>query len=112
MPQHDRIDSLRGRTVRWTFADGPSAGTTYEHVFNEDGTIGFRGADKSGRGKFTLAREGTVEKFGDGIFVVSYLAVGGFTLTVVMNMRDRKMIGFASNNDSWFKQQGTFELVD
>ena len=46
MPQKPQIDSLRGRTVRWTFNDGPTAGTTYEHRFDEDGSIGFRGVDK------------------------------------------------------------------
>jgi len=111
MAQKDRIDSLRGRTLRWTFVDGPTAGTTYEHIFNNDGSIGFRGADKSGKGKFTPTKDGTVMKVGDGMFVVSYLADSGFTLTVVVNTQKMEMVGFASNNDSWFQQKGTFEFV-
>ena len=80
MPQKPQIDSLRGRTVRWTFNDGPTAGTTYEHRFDEDGTIGFRGVDKSAKGGFTRTKQGTVMKLGDGYFVVSYLSESGFLL--------------------------------
>ena len=111
MAQKDRIDSLRGRTIRWTFVDGPTAGTTYEHIFNDDGSIGFRGADKSAKGKFSRTKDGAVVKVGDGLFVMSYLADSGFTLTVVVNTQRMEMVGFASNNDSWFQQKGTFEFV-
>src|SRR5207244_4241752 len=27
------MDSLRGKTLRWTFTDGPAAGTLFEHTF-------------------------------------------------------------------------------
>ena len=112
MAQKTRIDSLRGRTLRWTFTDGPTAGTTYEHNFAKDGSIGFRGADTSAKGVFTRTKTGTVVKVGDGMFVVSYLAESGFTLTVVLNTGDGTMVGFASNSESWFQQKGTFELVE
>jgi hypothetical protein len=111
MAKNTRIDSLRGKNVRWTFTDGPTAGTTYEHTFREDGKIGFRGADTGAKADFTWAKDGTVATIGDGRFVVSYLADGGFTLTVVLNTNDGTMVGFASNNESWFQQKGTFELA-
>lgn len=111
MPRSARIDSLRGKTVRWTFEDGPTAGTTYEHIFNSDGSIGFRGADKSGEGEFTPATAGAIVKVADGVFAVSYLSAEGFALTVVLNIATSEMVGFASNNESWFQQKGTFELV-
>jgi hypothetical protein len=34
--------SLAGRTIRWTFDDGPTAGTTYEHTFSQNGTVTWR----------------------------------------------------------------------
>ena len=37
-----RAHAVRGRTIRWTFADGPTAGTTFEHEFKHDGTVVFR----------------------------------------------------------------------
>ena len=111
MAKTERIDSLRGRTLRWTFSDGPTAGTSYEHIINDDGSIGFRGADKGKNGEFTSTKMGSAVKFSDGMFVISYLAESGFTLTVVLNTHNGTMVGFASNNDSWFQQKGTFEVV-
>jgi hypothetical protein len=112
MAQKDRIDSLTGRTIRWTFADGPTARTTFEHRFDADGSIGFRGAAESAKGKFTRTKVGAVVNLGDGRLAISYLAESGFTLTVVLNTRSMEMVGFASNNDSWFQQKGTFEFVE
>jgi hypothetical protein len=109
---HDRIDSLRGRIIRWTFTDGPTAGTTYEHRFGDDGSIGFRGADGSANKAFTPTKTGTVAKVRAGVFAVSYLSDSGFTLTAVLDFDSMTVVGFASNSDSWFQQTGTFELVD
>ena len=30
-------DRLRGKTLRWTFTEGPQAGKTYEHAFRLPG---------------------------------------------------------------------------
>ena len=46
-------NALAGRVFRWTFADGPTAGKTYEHTFSTDGTVAFKevgGAAPSGGG--------------------------------------------------------------
>lgn len=32
-------DEFAGKTLRWTFEDGPTAGKTYERVFGDDGTV-------------------------------------------------------------------------
>ena len=45
------------------------------------------------------------------MFVISYLAASGYTLTVVLNFRNHRVIGFASNEEAWYRQQGTFTLV-
>ncbi len=110
MAQNDRIDSLLGRTVVFTFADGPTAGAAYEHVFEEDGSIGFRAAGDATM-KFSMAKTGTTMKAGDGLFLVSYLSKEGYTLTVLLNVRTLELVGFASNSDVWFQQKGTFEFV-
>ena len=110
MAQNDRIDSLLGRTVQFTFADGPSGGSTYEHVFKEDGAIGFRVAGDA-TAKFSWAKTGTTMKVGDGMFLMSYLSKEGFTLTLHLNVRTLELVGFASNSESWFQQKGSFEFV-
>jgi hypothetical protein len=110
MAQNDRIDSLLGRTVQFTFADGPSAGVTYEHLFKEDGSIGFRAAGDA-TAKFSWARMGTTTKVGDGLFLVSYLSKEGYTLTLLLNVRTLELAGFASNSESWFQQTGSLKFV-
>ena len=44
------MESLRGKTVRWTFNDGPVAGMLFEHTLNEDGTIVWRALDGPWKG--------------------------------------------------------------
>ncbi len=106
-----KIDSLTGKTLRWTFADGPVAGKTYEHTFNADGSVVYRSIDGATPGKPTRERVCATDRIDDNIFVISYLAVSGYTLTVVLNFQDHRMVGFASNEEAWYRQQGTFELA-
>jgi hypothetical protein len=106
-----RIDTLRGRTIRWSFTDGPTAGTVYEHVIDDDGSIGFRGADKPGA-ELTRTRSGAAVKISDDVFALSYLSESGFTLTALLNVARMDVLAFASNEASWFQQRGTFEFVD
>jgi hypothetical protein len=47
----------------------------------------------------------------DDIYAVSYLAGSGYTLTVVLNFREKIMVGFASSSKDWHPVQGTFEVV-
>jgi hypothetical protein len=35
------MDSFRGKTLRWTFTDGPMAGTLVQHTFHELGVLAF-----------------------------------------------------------------------
>ena len=102
---------LSGKTLRWTFADGPVAGKTYEHTFNADGSVEYRSIDGASKGKPTRENECATVKVADGIFVISYLAASGYTLTVALNFHDRRMVGFASNSKKWYRQHGTFEVV-
>jgi hypothetical protein len=39
------MNSLSGKSIRWTFADGPMAGTTFEHLFDDDGSVTWRIVD-------------------------------------------------------------------
>jgi len=122
-------DPVRGRTHRWTFSEGPTAGQTYEHTFHEDGTVSWRGIEGAGgegkpRGKPNAgqparAKEGKDEsrakyaalKAAEDVYAVSYLAGSGYTLTVVLSFKDHRMCGFASNEKEWYPLRGTFEVA-
>jgi hypothetical protein len=112
-------DPLRGKTIRWTYEDGPTKGTTFEHTFHADGTVSYRmlGAGKPGsagdaggapseRAKYEIAQ------LSDTVTVVSYLAPSGWTLTTVLDSDDGRIVSFASNEKQLVMQRGTFELQE
>ena len=102
--------SLAGRTLRWTFDDGPTAGKTYEHVFHPDGTVTYRQVDAPA--KPAGARPAAGPKYASwevapGTHLVSYLGDSGYTLTVAVNLATRRCFGVASNEKEWHPVTGT-----
>lgn len=102
-------DPIRGKTIRWTFQDGPTAGKTFEHTFAEDGSVTYTMAGGSGKG--TREKEYKVARINDDVVAVSYLASSGYTLTTILDFKARTATAFASNEKGLFEQHGTFELV-
>jgi hypothetical protein len=107
-----KLDSLYGKTIRWTFKDGAVAGKTFEHTFYEDGRVLFRSADATEKGAQAHAKIGGSVKISDEVYAASYLADSGYTLTVVLDVERGEMVGFASNDREWSQQKGKFEVLD
>ena len=102
--------SLHGKTLRWTFKDGPTRGHTFEHTFAGDGSLTWRGAGPDAKDHHEGASAAV--KVSDDVHVVSYLSrESGYTLTVALNLKTGQAIGFASNGKDWVQQSGTFEVV-
>jgi hypothetical protein len=102
-----KTESLYDKTIRWTFADGPTAGMTFEHIFHKDGSVDW----KSLKGEKTREKHAAATKVAEGVFAVSYLGAKGYTLTTILDFHSMKMVGFASNEKQWSQQKGTFEIV-
>ena len=120
MPEPSRDPAIRGKTIRFTWADGPTKGTTHEHVFHEDGTVEWRDVDASKAAKAAAGAQRpeapdrpayAAVKVAQAAWIVSYLAASGYTLTVVLNFQDQQLVGFASSSKDWFPVRGTFEVV-
>jgi hypothetical protein len=105
------MNSLRGKTVRWTFTDGPVAGTLFEHTFHEDGSVVWRVLDGQGKGASAQEQRYAAMQVTEDVHAVSYLAASGHTLTVVLNLATGRMCGYASSNTDWYPLTGTFEVV-
>ena len=122
-------DPVKGTTMRWTFTEGPTAGSTYEHTFSKSGTVKFKpvgggpdaakpaakGASSAKKKPAKAAKPSKPEapkyaamRASDDAYAVSYLSGSGYTLTVVLNFKDHTMVGFASNDKQWFPVRGTF----
>lgn len=112
--------AIRGKVIRFTWTEGPTKGTTHEHVFHENGTVEWRDASPQKESGTNKQQKGASAKenpkygavrVADDVFAVSYLAASGYTLTVVLNFHDRRLAGFASSSKEWYPVQGTFEVV-
>src|SRR4051794_34535355 len=97
MPVTETSTSLAGRTIRWTFEGGPTAGGTYEHTFAPDGSVTFSKVDEDGKGgKPASGKKYASFEVAPGVQLVSYLGDAGYTLTVAMNFDTGRLYGFAS----------------
>jgi hypothetical protein len=110
-------DPIKGKSLRWKYSDGPVKGRAFEHHFTDDGTVSWNeasdgqpsaGAKPTGAGHDSSARY-EVARLNDDVYVVSYLAGSGYTLTTVVDERTGKIISFASNEKELTIQHG--ELV-
>jgi len=105
------VDWLRGKTLQWTFADGPMAGTLVEHTFHDDGSVTWRILDGPSKGVSVTEKRYTSMQVAENVHAMSYLSASGHTLTVVLNLATGRMVGFGSNNTDWQAMSGTFEIV-
>ena len=107
--------SLAGRTLRWTFPGGPTGNAIYEHDFRADGTVEWRqvgGGAQQPPSNVAKEKQTRYESFevAAGLHLVSYLAESGYTLTVLVNLNDGVLHGFASNDKQWYPLVGTLSL--
>ena len=97
-------DPFTGKTLRWSYVDGPVKGQTFEHVFGRDGMVVYRqpGAESTEK---RIHYE--VAPVGEDAFAVSYLSTNGWTLTTILDTRTGKIVSFASNEKQLFVQRGS-----
>jgi MoaF N-terminal domain len=116
-------DQVSGKTLRLTWADGPTKGTTQEHVFHKNGTVEWHSIETAGKTK-PASESGDTKaakkpekpqyagvKITDDICMVSYLSQSGYTLTVVLNFIDGSTVAIASNEKDWLPARGSFEVM-
>lgn len=103
---------ITGHALRWKFSDGPMAGRSFDHMFSRNGGVTFREVDSDPNAKPGVADQYQVASLGQDVHAVSYLAGSGFTLTVVLDYKTKKLVAFASNDKSLTMQHGTFEPLE
>jgi molybdenum cofactor biosynthesis protein MoaF len=121
-------DPIRGRTIRWTYEDGPTKGKTFEHTFGRDGRVSYRmldgkpaGTSENGSAKTGKSENGSpksenpkyeVAPVTDDVYTVAYLAPSGYTLTSVLDLDAGTIVSIASNEKELVVQRGTFEVLE
>ena len=101
-------DPIRGNTIRWTFDDGPTAGTSFEHVFSDDGSVAYKMA---GSDKLTREKHYECAAITDRVHSVSYLASSGWTLTAILDFDSSGVVAYASNGKQLVIQHGHFDAT-
>jgi len=118
-------DPVRGKTIRWTYEDGPMAGKSFEHTFGADGTVSWREAggpeknttqatngqqkEKTGKPRTEPKAKYQVAPVNEEVCVVSYLSASGYTLTSTLDFASGTVVSFASNEKELVLQRGMFE---
>jgi hypothetical protein len=102
---------LRGKTLRLTWTEGPTKGETHEHVFHQDSTVEWHTVGVEADGETQRPRFADFA-IGADACMFSYLSQSGYTLTAVLRFQGESVVGFASNEKSWFPVKGTFEVMD
>ena len=119
-------DPIRGKTIRWTYDDGPMAGKSFEHTFGDDGVVTWReagdpdkgtkpptnGKQKTGKPVTEAKAKYEVASVNDDVCAVSYLSKSGFTLTSVLDFASGTVVSFASNEKELVPQRGAFEVAE
>lgn len=119
MSKQDLADSLAGKTLRLTWTEGPTKGTTQEHVFYKNGTVSWQSVPASDKQASEADKSEKPEKpeyaamqVTSDVSVFSYLSGSGYTLTAVLNFQEHSVVGFASSQKEWFPVSGRFEVVE
>jgi hypothetical protein len=114
---------VTGKTIRLSWTEGPTKGTTHEHHFFADGTVEWHSDDgDKQKAKATTDKKEPSKKperpkylaadIGADACLISYLSSSGYTLTVALNFGDGSTVGVASNEKTWAPVRGTFDLAN
>ncbi len=114
---------VTGKTIRLSWTEGPTKGTTQAHHFFADGTVEWHSeegdkqkprasAENKEPNKQPERPEYMAADIGKEACLVSYLSSSGYTLTVALNFGDGTTVGVASNEKTWVPVRGTFERAN
>jgi phenolic acid decarboxylase len=104
-------DAVRGKRLRFDWREGPTKGARHDHYFRDDGSVEFRDANATADDKWTREKEYSAVPVSDDVYLVSYLGSAGYTLTVALNFKNKRMVGIASGAKDWHPVEGTFEVT-
>jgi hypothetical protein len=106
-----RPPRLAGKTFRFTWTAGPKNAVTHEYVFQIDGGVSHATIEPDRPPEYITAKQYGAFELAPDIFLVSYLDVTGYVLSVAMDFKSRSLHGFASKASEWYPVQGRFEQL-
>ena len=104
-----RPSRLAGRAFRFTWTAGPRNAVTHEYLFHTDGSLSHATVESDRPPQYTTAKQYGAFELAPDIFLMSYLDVSGYALTVAMDFKQGRLHGFATDATHWYPVQGRFE---
>jgi phenolic acid decarboxylase len=111
MSTPERAAAISGKTLRWSWTEGPTQGKTHEHSFHADGSVEYCEIDGDVKGKPVREKEYAAVYIAEQVYLVSYQSSSGYTLTVAVDFNTHSLVGFASGAKDWYPIKGRFEEV-
>jgi hypothetical protein len=104
------MDPIKGKTIRWTYDDGPMKGKTFQHTFGADGTVTWK---EAGEVKPSAGSTAKYESVGinDDVYAVAYLSGHGWTLTTIVDTKSGSIVSYASNEKDLVLQHGKLDTA-
>ena len=106
-----RPSRLAGKSFRFTWTAGPKNAVTHEYIFHVDGSVSHATVESDRAPQYTTAKQYGAFELGPDMFLASYLDVSGYTLTVAMDFKSKRLYGFATKGAEWYPVQGRFEAL-
>ena len=108
MTKTELSDQVRGRSIAFSWTEGPATDSTCIHAFHDDGTVQWHSLE-SGAASQRPPYLGV--RIDDDLCLVSYLSQSGYTLTVVLDFIEQSLTGVASNDKCWYPVRGRFQVL-
>src|SRR5579864_5634251 len=122
MSAYAQAQEVRGKTMQWTWTEGPTHGATHEHVFHDDGTVEWRAvggaAQQQNRAPKASGAKGTSQvrchgrpQTGLSLCPISRrsrdIRSPSFSISTT-----RKWSGSPLGARDWYPVQGTFRVIN
>jgi hypothetical protein len=104
-----RPSRLAGKAFRFTWTAGPKSAVTHEYLFHVDGSVSHANIEPDRPPQYVTAKQYGAFELAPDIYLMSYLDVSGYALTVAMDFKRTRLHGFATKGAEWYPVQGRFE---
>ncbi|RLM16514.1 hypothetical protein BIY27_00040 [Gibbsiella quercinecans] len=99
------------KKIQWEWTEGAYAGAIYENVFNDDGTMvwkGLKGAEKNQ----SRTERYVAYNISDDVSAASWFEpTEGATVNVILNFKSSEIYGFISDKDDRVALKGKFSVL-
>jgi hypothetical protein len=116
-PANATLFDIKGKTIVWHWTKGDYAGGIYKNTFNQNGTVAWQSLAGGEKGDSGIEKNYNIFNISDNIVWVSWYEtsnekVKGTTVSVILNIKNKKAYGIISNGDGAVSLSGIIESIN